>query len=71
MFREDGVLLKDGRSCLPQNEALRDSILKETYSSTYAMHLESTKMYKTLKVYYWRLGMKREIIEFVAKCLIY
>lgn len=34
------------------------------------MHPGCTKMYKTLKKHYWWLGMKHEIAEFVAKCLI-
>lgn len=38
--------------------------MEETHSSTYAMHLGSTKMYKTLKAYYWWLGMQREIAKF-------
>lgn len=46
-FRKDGALLKDKRFCIPQNKALKGSILEEAYSSAYAMHLGSTKMYRT------------------------
>ncbi|KAA3461563.1 integrase [Gossypium australe] len=42
----------------------------EAHSSTYSIHPGSTKMYCDLKHMYWWSGMKREICEFVAKCLI-
>ena len=43
--------------------------MEEAHSSAYAMHLGSTKMYHTLKEHYWWKGMKRDIIEFVSRCL--
>ena len=39
-------------------------------SSAYAMHPGSTKMYRTLKEYYWWSRMKREVVEYVSKCFI-
>ena len=33
------------------------------------MHPGSTKMYRTLKDNYWWSGMKKDIAEFVARCL--
>ncbi|KAL6195762.1 hypothetical protein ACLB2K_031380 [Fragaria x ananassa] len=44
--------------------------MKETHSSAYAAHPGSTKMYKTLKDFYWWPNMKREISAYVSKCLI-
>ncbi|WRX24310.1 Reverse transcriptase domain - like 10 [Theobroma cacao] len=35
----------------------------------YVLHPGSTKMYRTIKESYWWPGMKRDIAEFVAKCL--
>ena len=43
-------------------------ICKENYA--YVMHHESTKMYRTIKKNYWWLGMKRDIVEFVTRCLV-
>ena len=43
--------------------------MEEAHSSTYAMHPGSTKMYHTLKEHYWWKGMKRDIAEFVSRCL--
>ena len=34
------------------------------------MHPGSTKMYQDLKVLYWWSGMKRDVSEFVTKCLV-
>ena len=44
--------------------------MKETHYSIYAMHPDSTKMYRTIKENYWWSGMKRDIVEFVSKCLV-
>ncbi|KAA0047015.1 hypothetical protein E5676_scaffold68G00720 [Cucumis melo var. makuwa] len=49
MFRSDRALIKERRLCVPNNRALKESILEEAHNSAYAMHPESTKMYRTLK----------------------
>ena len=41
----------------------------EAHFISYAMHPGSTKMYKALNFYYWWPRMKKEVAEFVAKCL--
>ena len=51
-------------------EELKRQILEEAHISSYVMHPGSTKMYRTLKEYYWWLGMKREVAEYVSKCFI-
>ena len=58
------------RLCVLATGQLKRQILEEAHSSTYAMHLNSTKMYRTLKEYYWWSGMKREVVEYVSKCFI-
>lgn len=57
VFRSDGALLKEQRLCVPNIKALKESIFQEAHSSAYTMHLGSTKMHRTLKAYYWWLGM--------------
>lgn len=43
--------------------------MEEAHGAAYVVHPGSTKMYKDLKEHYWWNNMKREIAEFVAKCL--
>ncbi|XP_016746695.1 uncharacterized protein [Gossypium hirsutum] len=65
----DGILHFRGRICVPNDEDLRLSILREAYSSSYAMHPGGNKMYKDLRELYWWLGLKHEVTDFVACCL--
>ena len=69
-IRNDGALVIGSRLCVPAAEELKGQILGEAHSSAYAMHPGSTKMYRTLKEYYWWAGMKREVAEYVSKCLV-
>ena len=57
------------RLCVPDVIDVRREIMEEVHSSAYAMHPGSTKMYHTLKEHYWWKGMKRDIAEFVSRCL--
>ena len=43
--------------------------MEEAHSSAYVMHPGSTKMYNTLREHYWWKGMKKEIEDFVSRCL--
>ncbi|KAL0447301.1 UNVERIFIED_CONTAM: hypothetical protein Slati_1858000 [Sesamum latifolium] len=55
--------------CVPNVEELRTEIMHEAYYAPYAMHPGSTKMYRDLRPYYWWPTMKKDVAEFVAKCL--
>ena len=70
MLRGDGTLVLGNRLCVLDIKELKDEILEEAHSSAYAMHPRSTKLYRTLREHYWWQGMKREIAEFVSRCLI-
>ena len=67
---EDGVLYYKDRVCVPDDNDLRKAILEEAHSGPFAIHPGSTKMYQDLKMSFWWSGMKREISEFVTKCLV-
>ena len=67
---QDGMLTLKGRICVPDVDNLRKSIMEEAHCSTYAMHLGSTKMYRTIKENYCWSSMKRNIAEFVSRCLV-
>ncbi|KAI5338364.1 hypothetical protein L3X38_017635 [Prunus dulcis] len=68
--RNDGALMVCTRLYVPNDEALKREILEEAHSSAFAMHPRSTKMYHTLREHYWWPFMKKEIAEYVRKCLI-
>ncbi|KAH9705011.1 Endonuclease [Citrus sinensis] len=68
--RDDGVLVMGNRLCVPDIKELKKEIMEEAHCSAYAMHPGSTKMYRTLRDHYWWQGMKREIAEFVSRCLV-
>ena len=55
--------------CVPEIGELKREIMEEAHSSAYAMHPGSTKMYHTLREHYWWKGMKKEITDFVSRCL--
>ena len=69
-IRDDRALVIGSRLCVPATKELKRKILEEAHSSAYAMHPGSTKMYRTLKEYYWWSGMKREVVKYVSKCFI-
>ena len=69
LLREDGTVVMEQRLCVPDVGDVRREIMEEAHSSAYAMHPRSTKMYHTLKEHYWWKGMKRDIAEFVSRCL--
>ena len=61
------MLMMKGRVCVPDVEDLRKMIMEETHYSAYTMHPGSTKMYRTIN---WWSGMKRDVAEFVSRCLV-
>ena len=56
---------------MPRDEGLKQELLNEAHNSRFSIHLDGTKMHQDLKNNYWWNGMKREIIEYVARCLVY
>ena len=68
-LREDGTLVYESRICVPKVEHLKNTLMNEAHNSPYAMHPRITKMYHNLKSHYWWSGLKKEIAEYVARCL--
>ncbi|KAA0059657.1 pol protein [Cucumis melo var. makuwa] len=66
---DDGLMF-EGRLCVPEDSAVRTELLTEAHSSPFTMHPGSTKMYQDLRSVYWRRGMKREVADFVNRCLV-
>src|SRR5438034_11544513 len=65
---ERGIVWYKQRICVPDIKQLRELILREAHDSAYSIHPGSTKMYQDLKAKYWWNGMKRDIVEYVARC---
>ena len=70
MISNDSTLLYGGRLCVLNVEVLKREIMEEAHNSAYVMHPGSTKMYRILKDNYWWSGMKKNIAEFMARCLV-
>ena len=55
---------------MPDVAAVRKEVLKEAHKSKFSIHLGSNNMYQDFKKKIWWQGMKKDVAEFVAKCLI-
>jgi len=66
----DGILRFRDRVCVPGNWRLRKQILEEEHKSRLSIHPGMTKMYKDLKQFFWWNGMKIDVTDFVASCLV-
>ena len=65
----EGMLHLGTRLYVPDVDVLRKEIMEEAHFSAYSIHPGSTKMYHDLKDTYWWNGMKRDVVDFVSKCL--
>ena len=66
---EKGIKRFANRIWIPRVMELKDEILSEAHDSRYSVHPGSTKMYQDLKKHYWWPNMKREIADWVSRCL--
>ena len=57
------------RLCIPRDEKILQEIMTEAHNTSYAFHPGSTKMYQDLKCSYWWPGMKKNVAEYVSRCL--
>jgi hypothetical protein len=65
---DNGTLWFGKRLCVPEDPAIRQSILREAHDSAYSIHPGSTKMYLDLNEKYWWVGLKWDVAEYVAVC---
>ena len=48
---------------------LKKKCMYESHNTVFTMHPRGNKMYQELKRYYWWRGMKKDVIEYISKCL--
>ena len=70
LVNEEGFLYYKDRVFVPNDDELKKSILEKAHSVSFAMHPGCTKMYQDLKTSYWWSGMKKDVLEFVTKCMV-
>ncbi|KAK0594976.1 hypothetical protein LWI29_002325 [Acer saccharum] len=66
---ESDVLWYGKRLCVPDDGEMKKEILNEAHNTAYSVHPGSTKMYHDLKRNFWWKNMKKEVAEFVSRCL--
>ncbi|XP_071925131.1 transposon Tf2-1 polyprotein [Coffea arabica] len=66
----EGVLRFRDRIVIPADVEIRKEILEESHRSKYTIHPGVTKMYHDVKGLYWWEGLKKDVAEFVQRCLI-
>jgi hypothetical protein len=65
----DDLLLYKNKVYVPNDRELKLAILKELHNVTYAGHPRYQKTVAAVKSHYFWLGMKKEIVEYLAKCM--
>ena len=66
----DGILRLGSRLYVPNVDDLRRVLLEEAHHSAYSVHPGSAKMYHDLRSHFWWRTMRRDVAEFVRKCLV-
>jgi hypothetical protein len=54
---------------IPENRDIRSIILKEVHRSLYCAHPGVNKMYANMKKIFFWVGMKCDVVHFIAKYL--
>ncbi|GJS79910.1 putative reverse transcriptase domain-containing protein [Tanacetum coccineum] len=67
--RSDGTLYYLDRIWVPLKGEVRTLIMDEAHKSKYSVHPGADKMYYDLRDRYWWPRMKKDIAEYVSKCL--
>ncbi|GKF40801.1 putative reverse transcriptase domain-containing protein [Tanacetum coccineum] len=67
--RDDGEIYFFDRIWILSIGDVRKLIMDEAHTSRYSVHPGANKMHYDLRDLYWWLGMKRDIAEYVSRCL--
>ena len=66
---DEGILWISGRLYVPDVDNLREEIFKEVHFPAYSVHPGATKMYHNIRDLYWWDGLKKDVADYVSKCL--
>ena len=67
---DDTLKFKD-RLFIPHVGILWSELLEEFHNSRFTVHPRGMKMYSDIKQLYWWPRFKRDIVEFIAQCLVF
>jgi hypothetical protein len=65
----DSLLLYKNRVYVPNDRELKLTILKEMHNVTYVGHPRYQKTVAAVKSHYFWPGLKKEIVEYIARCM--
>jgi hypothetical protein len=68
-LKTDGLLLYNNRVYVPNDRELKLAILKEMHNVTYVGHPGYQKTVAAVKRHYFWPGMKKEVVEYIARCM--
>jgi len=54
---------------VPNVTKFKREVIKKAHNSTFITHLGNTKMHNDMKTHFECLGMKRDMSDFLSKCL--
>ena len=67
--KEAGSWYFHNRLCVSDDKELKQKLLFEAHNTVFTMNPRGNKMYQDLKQFYWWKRMKRDVTEYVSKCL--
>jgi hypothetical protein len=70
-LKEDGILMYKGKVYVPNYEELKNAVLKEMHNVPYVGNPRYHKTIAAVRSQYFWPGMKKEVANYIAKCLEY
>ena len=68
-YVQDDLLYFRHRLCIPNNKDLKNSILREAHDIPIAGHAGYIKTYALMQQSFYWTGMKRDVLQYVVRCL--
>ena len=68
-MKEDGVLMYKGKVYVPNSSELKNVVLKEMNNVLYAKHQGYYKTIKFVRSQYFWPGMKKQVANYIVRCL--